>query len=146
MQNVLNIKIVTWTSRCLVPCSTSCSQASKANNEETSKLRITGPLWKESTSDRLNFPHKALVLLGIDFMSEVIDHDWVEIEPRHRYWNKIEYQQLQYWDIGDVGEILQVSFSNSIYKLIFWVFPVKFVSGECHRISFMTSQNCHWFM
>ena len=51
-------------------------------------------------------------------------------------WTKmaVAHQAITHWLLRDVEMMLQVTFSNSIYKLISWALHLKLVSGECHRM------------
>ena len=39
---------------------------------------------------------------------------------------------LTHWLLEDVAAILKVLFSNSLYRIIAWLFSVKVLSDECH--------------
>ena len=56
---------------------------------------------------------------------------------------KKELILLTHYPLGDVAEILNKHFLNSYERQIFWVFTVKFPSGECHKILLMIRQ--YWF-
>ena len=47
-----------------------------------------------------------------------------------------------HWPQGDMAVILNVKFSNSLHKIVTWVFDRKVPSGECHRTLLMRNQ--HW--
>ena len=42
---------------------------------------------------------------------------------------------------GKCGNNFIIVIPNSFYELIFWAFPVKLLSGECHRTPLMISQH-----
>ena len=48
---------------------------------------------------------------------------------------------LTHWPLGVMVEILDIT--NSLYRIVAWVFTVKLLSGKCHRTSLMRSQ--YWF-
>ena len=76
-----------------------------------------------------------------DDKSTMVQVDWVLC----RHVVSLGPNELIHWPLplGDVNVILYVYFSNSFYKLMSWVLPVKLALGENNRIRLMISQ--HWF-
>ena len=84
---VKNYSVVTWTS-CLGVSNYRqlhflCSRLSRKTSVKTSEIRITGPLWTESTSD-LSIPHKGALKGKACPCYDVIMH-WIRVIQGHAW-------------------------------------------------------------